>query len=124
MSILALYYRIGSGRQSLPWIVQGKSVLVTAGVMTAFSVAVFVVSQTSNFYSASTETDCRNQAQLFTCVPISRAWDINAMSQDCFDGLAFMQSSAAINIVMDTVLLLFPFPLLPLLRFNTKQRSR
>lgn len=43
MSILALYYRIGSGKRGLPWIVQGKAVLATAGIMTAFSLAVFLV---------------------------------------------------------------------------------
>jgi hypothetical protein len=44
MSILALYYRIGYGRQGLPWIVQPRSVLITAGIMTAFSLSVSIVS--------------------------------------------------------------------------------
>lgn len=47
MSILALYYRIGHGRQGLPWIVKGKSVLVTACIMTAYSLSVFLVSHTT-----------------------------------------------------------------------------
>jgi hypothetical protein len=47
MSILALYYRIGYGKQGLPWIVQSRAILITAGSMTAFSLAVFFV-RTSN----------------------------------------------------------------------------
>jgi hypothetical protein len=34
-----------------------------------------------------------------------------------------MQTSAAINIATDVVLLLIPLPLLPLMKFNKKQRS-
>jgi hypothetical protein len=44
MSILALYYRIGSGKRGLPWIVQAPAVWATAGTMTAFTVAIFLVS--------------------------------------------------------------------------------
>jgi hypothetical protein len=44
MSILALYYRIGYGKQGLPWIVQSGAVWATAGFITAFSLAVFLVS--------------------------------------------------------------------------------
>jgi len=46
MSILALYYRIGSGVQGLPWVVQARGVWVTAGVMTAAAFASFMVSCT------------------------------------------------------------------------------
>jgi hypothetical protein len=35
-----------------------------------------------------------------------------------------MQVSAAINVGTDIVLLLFPLPLLPLMKFNKKQRSK
>jgi hypothetical protein len=105
MSILALYYRIGSGKRGLPWIVQAPAVWATAGLMTAFTVAIFL-------------------AQLLACIPISRAWDVEAQPQGCIQGETFMQVSAAINVGMDVVLLLFPLPLLPLLKFNRKQRSQ
>ncbi|KAI1548754.1 hypothetical protein PtrEW4_001661 [Pyrenophora tritici-repentis] len=44
MSILALYYRITSGAQGLPWIVQTHTIWVLAGFITAFSISIFVVS--------------------------------------------------------------------------------
>ncbi|KAI4935129.1 uncharacterized protein J4E92_002416 [Alternaria infectoria] len=44
MSILSLYYRIGYGKQGLPWIVQSPAVWTAAGFMTAFSFSVFLVS--------------------------------------------------------------------------------
>ena len=43
MSILALYHRIGSGKQGLPLIVQSRMIWVTAGIITAFTIAVFFV---------------------------------------------------------------------------------
>lgn len=43
MSILALYYRIGSGKQGLPRIMQARAVWVTTCVVTAFTVATFLV---------------------------------------------------------------------------------
>jgi len=44
MSILALYYRITSGAQGLPWVVQTHTIWVLAGFTTAFSISIFVVS--------------------------------------------------------------------------------
>lgn len=43
MSILALYYRIGSGMRALPWIVQARAVWIIAGFMSAIAVASFLV---------------------------------------------------------------------------------
>lgn len=51
MSILALYYRIGSGRRGLPWNMHPKAVWWTAGVMTAFHFAVFTVSTAQPFHT-------------------------------------------------------------------------
>ncbi|KAH3911995.1 hypothetical protein HBI56_174850 [Parastagonospora nodorum] len=104
MSILALYYRIGAGVRGLPWVVQARGVWVTAGVMTAAAVASFM-------------------AQLLACLPVSRAWDIERQPEGCINGALFMQISAAINVGTDIVLLLFPLPLLPLMKFNKKQRT-
>ncbi|OAL48471.1 hypothetical protein IQ07DRAFT_622898 [Pyrenochaeta sp. DS3sAY3a] len=104
MSILALYYRIGSGRRGLPWSMHPKAVWWTAGVMTAFHFAVFA-------------------AQLFACIPVSRAWDVERLPQGCFNGTIFMQLSGAINVATDVVLLLFPLPLLTLIKFNKRQRT-
>jgi hypothetical protein len=64
------------------------------------------------------------QAQLLACIPISRAWDIERQPQGCINGVLFMRISAAINVGTDVVLLLIPLPLLPLLKFNKKQRSQ
>ena len=57
MSILALYYRIGYGKQGLPWIVQSRAVWAAAGLMTAFSLAVFLVSEPNTSNSNLTEYD-------------------------------------------------------------------
>ncbi|KAF2126217.1 hypothetical protein P153DRAFT_88100 [Dothidotthia symphoricarpi CBS 119687] len=104
MSILALYHRIGSGKQGLPWTVQSRAVWMTASLITAFTLAVFL-------------------AQFFACTPISYTWNIETLPNSCISGAAFMRSSAAINIATDIVLLLFPLPLLPLLAFNNRQRT-
>jgi hypothetical protein len=45
MSILALYYRIGSGMRGLPFVVQAPAVWVTAGLMTAAAIASFMVGE-------------------------------------------------------------------------------
>jgi hypothetical protein len=45
MSILALYHRIGSGMRGLPFVVQASAVWVTAGLMTAATIASFMVSE-------------------------------------------------------------------------------
>ncbi|KAH8719303.1 hypothetical protein GQ44DRAFT_687868 [Phaeosphaeriaceae sp. PMI808] len=104
MSILALYHRIGFKRQGLPWIVQAPAIWITAGIMTAFTVASFL-------------------AQLLACIPISRIWDVQRQPEGCIDGTLFMQASAAINVGADVILLLFPLPLLPLMKFNKKQQT-
>jgi hypothetical protein len=43
MSILALYHRIGSGKRGLPLIVQSRAIWVTAGFISAFTLAVILV---------------------------------------------------------------------------------
>lgn len=104
MSILALYYRIGSGKKGLPWVVQPNAVRWIAGAMTAFHVAVFL-------------------AQTFACSPVSRFWDVEKLPNGCFNVRLFMQLSGAINVATDVVLLIIPLPLLPLLKFNRRQRT-
>ena len=44
MSILALFHRIGSGKRGLPLIVQSRAIWATAGFITAFTLAVILVS--------------------------------------------------------------------------------
>jgi hypothetical protein len=129
MSILALYYRIGYGKQGLPWIVQSRAILITAGFMTAFSLAVFLV-RTSTPISFShlppkyQAEQTNTQAQLLFCRPISRAWDIEGTYGSCFNGALFMVISGAMDVATDVILLLFPLPLLRLLKFNLRQRSK
>ncbi|KAF2026933.1 hypothetical protein EK21DRAFT_102894 [Setomelanomma holmii] len=101
MSILALYYRIGSGKRGL---IQARAVWATAAVISAFTLASFMT-------------------QLLACVPVSRVWDVEKHPQGCINGAIFMQTSAVINVATDVALLLFPLPLLPLLKFNKKQRT-
>ena len=43
MSILALYNRIGSGKRGLPLIVQSRAIWITAGLISAFTLAVILV---------------------------------------------------------------------------------
>ncbi|KAI4675672.1 uncharacterized protein J4E88_007706 [Alternaria novae-zelandiae] len=104
MSILSLYYRIGYGKQGLPWIVQSPAVWTAAGFMTAFSFSVFL-------------------AQLFICTPVSRVWDIEAQPDGCINAAMFMVISGAINVVTDIVLLIFPLPLIWVIKFNKRQRT-
>lgn len=42
----------------------------------------------------------------------------------CIDVASFMHAQAGINVFTDVVLLLYPLPLLPLLKFNKRQRSK
>jgi len=41
----------------------------------------------------------------------------------CIDGASFSHAQSGINVFIDVVLLLYPLPLLPLLKFNKRQRS-
>ncbi|KAJ4369298.1 hypothetical protein N0V86_009129 [Didymella sp. IMI 355093] len=104
MSILALYHRIGSGKRGLPLIVQSRAIWATAGLISAFTLAVILV-------------------QVFSCVPVNAAWDVQQLSFMCIDGATFMHAQAAINVFTDVVLLLYPLPLLRVLKFNKRQRS-
>lgn len=44
MSILALYNRIGSGKRGLPLIVQSRAIWITASFISAFTLAIILVS--------------------------------------------------------------------------------
>lgn len=65
-----------------------------------------------------------SQAQFNACTPINRIWEVEKKPVGCIDALAFMTASAAINVATDIALLLFPLPLLPLMQFNKRQRSK
>ncbi|KAF2996083.1 hypothetical protein E8E13_004551 [Curvularia kusanoi] len=104
MSILALYHRIGSGKRGLPLIVQSRAIWITAGFISAFTLAALLT-------------------QIFSCLPISAAWDVELIPIMCIDGASFMHAQAGINVFTDVVLLLYPLPLLPLLKFNKRQRT-
>ncbi|KZM26891.1 hypothetical protein ST47_g1976 [Ascochyta rabiei] len=104
MSVLALFHRIGSGKRGLPLIVQSRAIWATAGLISAFTVAVVLV-------------------QIFSCLPISAAWNLEQLPIMCIDSTVFMHVQGAINVFTDVVLLLYPLPLLPLLKFNKRQRT-
>ncbi|KAF3044554.1 hypothetical protein E8E11_004508 [Didymella keratinophila] len=104
MSILALYHRIGSGKRGLPLIVQSRAIWATAGFISAFALAVILV-------------------QIFSCLPVTAAWDVTQIPLMCIDGASFSHAQSGINVFIDVVLLLYPLPLLPLLKFNKRQRS-
>lgn len=61
--------------------------------------------------------------QVFSCLPVSAAWDVEQFPIRCIDGATFMHVQSGINVFTDVVLLLYPLPLLPLLKFNKRQRS-
>ncbi|KAJ4313081.1 hypothetical protein N0V94_007115 [Neodidymelliopsis sp. IMI 364377] len=104
MSILALYHRIGSGKRGLPLIVQSRAIWATAGFISAFTLAVILV-------------------QIFSCIPITAAWEVEQIPIMCIDGSKFIHVQGGINVFTDVVLLLYPLPLLPLLKFNKRQRT-
>ncbi|KAH6625684.1 hypothetical protein C7974DRAFT_205507 [Boeremia exigua] len=104
MSILALYHRIGSGKRGLPLIVQSRAIWITSCFISAFTLAVLLV-------------------QVFSCLPVTAAWDVEQIPIMCIDGTAFMHAQASINVFTDVVLLIYPLPLLPLLQFNKRQRT-
>ncbi|KAJ4984115.1 L-fucose permease [Stagonosporopsis vannaccii] len=104
MSILALYNRIGSGKRGLPLIVQSRAIWITAGFISAFTLAVIFV-------------------QVFSCIPVTAAWDVEQIPIVCIDGATFMHAQGGINVFTDVVLLLYPLPLLRLLKFNKRQRT-
>ena len=58
-------------------------------------------------------------------MPVDLAWDIGNTEADdsCIDSTLFMHVQGAVNIFTDFVLLLYPLPLLPLMKFNRGQRS-
>lgn len=64
------------------------------------------------------------QVQVFSCLPVSAAWDVEQMPIMCIDGATFMHAQGGINVFTDFVLLLYPLPLLRLLKFNKRQRSK
>jgi hypothetical protein len=63
------------------------------------------------------------QVQIFSCLPVTAAWDVTQIPLMCIDGASFMHAQGGINVFTDVVLLLYPLPLLPLLKFNKRQRS-
>ena len=64
------------------------------------------------------------KTQLFICTPVSRVWDIEAQPDGCINAAMFMVISGAINVVTDIVLLIFPLPLIWVIKFNKRQRSK
>lgn len=61
---------------------------------------------------------------MFICTPVSRVWDIEAQPDGCINAAMFMVISGAINVVTDIVLLIFPLPLIWVIKFNKRQRSK
>lgn len=53
MSILALYHRIGAGKRGLPLIVQARAIWITGGFITAFTLAVIVVSFNARIFQTA-----------------------------------------------------------------------
>ncbi|KAF2714611.1 hypothetical protein K504DRAFT_420571 [Pleomassaria siparia CBS 279.74] len=103
MSILALYYRIASGKRGLPWVLQTNVIWAMAGFITAFTISICM-------------------AEVFACRPISRSWDVEKLPMGCMFAAMFNTSQASINVFTDMVLLVFPMPLLRQLHVNTTQR--
>lgn len=47
-----------------------------------------------------------------------------AQPDGCLNAAMFMIASGSINVITDIILLIFPLPLLRLLKFNKRQRSK
>ncbi|PVI05588.1 hypothetical protein DM02DRAFT_685393 [Periconia macrospinosa] len=103
MSILALYHRIGVGHKGLPWMLQSKVVIMIAGVITAFTTAVFF-------------------AELLACQPISATWKVESKVRSCMDMSTFYTIQASINVAVDLLLLVFPMPLLRILNIDKRKK--
>jgi len=63
------------------------------------------------------------QVELFGCTPISKAWDVLQMQAHCLRKSRFSIVQASINVFIDMILLVYPLPLLRIMKINIKQRS-
>jgi hypothetical protein len=122
MSILALYHRIGSAQKGLPWVLRSKVIWSMAIAITAFTTAVFLV----RVADTATKDSLTNmlQIEIFGCAPISSAWDVQNMRAHCLQKSLFNIVQASINVFIDMILLVYPLPLLRILKINVRQRSR
>ncbi|PSN73973.1 hypothetical protein BS50DRAFT_469916, partial [Corynespora cassiicola Philippines] len=119
MSILALYHRIGSGKKGLPWILRSKVIWTLAVLITLFSISIFLVSSKPERMDPADQP----QTEIFSCMPVSRSWDVEETPRGCIDSMAFNLAQGSINVLTDLILLLYPLPLIQVLKINTRQRT-
>ncbi|KAJ4294053.1 hypothetical protein N0V90_007742 [Kalmusia sp. IMI 367209] len=60
--------------------------------------------------------------ELLACIPVASIWDVEKLSKKCIAWVPFYISQATINVAIDSVLVLFPLPLLGILKIDRKQR--
>ncbi|KAF1964478.1 hypothetical protein BU23DRAFT_575648 [Bimuria novae-zelandiae CBS 107.79] len=103
MSILILYHRIYSLQKALPWYLRREVVWAMAAAVTASTLSFFLV-------------------ESFGCVPVSAIFDLDNTEKRCIARGVFHFAQAGINCFTDLVLVVFPLPLLGLLKISRRQR--
>ncbi|KAL5468505.1 hypothetical protein PMIN07_002732 [Paraphaeosphaeria minitans] len=103
LSILVLYYRICSLQKVLPWFLRGAVVWSMWAAITAFTLSTLFV-------------------EMFSCLPVTAIFDLRNPTRKCTAWVPFYLSQAGIDVFINLVLLLFPLPLLAILRIDRKQR--
>ncbi|KAK7181731.1 hypothetical protein PSPO01_12181 [Paraphaeosphaeria sporulosa] len=103
LSILVLYHRICSLQKGLPWFLRGAVVWSMWAAVTAFTLSTFFV-------------------EMFNCLPVTAIFDLENPARKCIAWVPFYLSQAGIDVFINLVLLVFPLPLLAILRIDRKQR--
>ncbi|KAJ4355748.1 uncharacterized protein N0V89_003768 [Didymosphaeria variabile] len=60
--------------------------------------------------------------EMFSCVPMSAIFDIDNPTRRCIAWVPFYLTQSAVDVVINLVLVLFPLPLLGILKIDKKQR--
>jgi hypothetical protein len=64
------------------------------------------------------------QAEMFGCVSMKSMFDLDSPERKCIKYAPFYIAQAGLNCLIDLVLLLFPLPLLVILKIDRKQRCK
>jgi hypothetical protein len=62
------------------------------------------------------------QVEMFSCLPVSTIFDLDNPTRKCIAWVPFYISQASMDVFMNLILLLFPLPLLGILKIDRKQR--
>lgn len=62
------------------------------------------------------------QVEMFSCLPVSAIFDLENTTRKCISWVPFYLSQAVIDVFITLILVLYPLPLLGLLKIDKKQR--